>query len=486
MKTDYDLAIVGAGSGGIGAALAAARLGLRVILIEQAQTIGGTATLGGVHDWEGGAGGTGLPFDIYRRLKSIPDAVGLYSFGRHFCWQDQFYWPHALDRVNFPGGEQVIDPTLRYIDTLRRHRDPDTPADEQFKRRTWHGVMFEPDAYTRVVTQMLAETEHCDVRVSTSLQNVESTDGVLHSASLSDGTAVHARSWIDATGNAVLCKACGCQTYFGRDAQDRFGEPSAPKNASTSLNGVTLIYRVTPTQMPGVEPLAATMTTDCWWAECFPPTHATRYPNGDININMLPSMSGEEFVALGPSKAYSECLLRVRAHWHFLQQHWPEFQKFKLHWIAPALGVRESRRVSAKYMLREQDLLAGLSGQKHKDIIAIADHPMDRHGEGGGCIELTHPYGVPYSCLIPEDMRNLLIACRASGFSSIAASSCRLSRTMMQLGQAAGTAAAIAERENLDVADVQPDTLRACLHEQFVQLDWPMSLTLEAHLSQDV
>ncbi len=70
-------------------------------------------------------------------------------------------------------------------------------------------------------------------------------------------------------------------------------------------------------------------------------------------------------------------------------------------------------------------------------------------------------------------MKNLLVACRGAGFSSIAASSCRLSRTMMQLGQAAGTAAAIACEKHLDLPDVPATALRTRLRKQHVQVDWP-------------
>ncbi len=72
LEDQYDVIVVGAGSGDIGAALAASRLGLSVLLVEQADGIGGTAVRGGVHIWEMGVGGTGLPFDIYRRLKQLP------------------------------------------------------------------------------------------------------------------------------------------------------------------------------------------------------------------------------------------------------------------------------------------------------------------------------------------------------------------------------------------------------------------------------
>ncbi len=69
----HDLAVIGGGSGGFGAALAGARLGLSVILIEKGEMLGGNAVRGGVNCWEMGVGGTGIPFDLYRRVKLIPD-----------------------------------------------------------------------------------------------------------------------------------------------------------------------------------------------------------------------------------------------------------------------------------------------------------------------------------------------------------------------------------------------------------------------------
>jgi hypothetical protein len=201
---------------------------------------------------------------------------------------------------------------------------------------------------------------------------------------------------------------------------------------------------------------------------------------------MLPTMEGRETHDLGHKAAYIECRRRVLAHWHHCQTIFPEFRGYRRNWIAPALGIRESRRVMGEYVLTEHDLLAGLSGQAHPDIIAIADHAMDTHGSStgrAGCGELREPYGVPYRCLIPRGFDNLLVACRAASFSSLAASSCRLSRTMMQLGQAAGTAAAIAKALSVPLPQVSHTALREALREQHVQLDWPMPDKLRAYLA---
>ncbi len=74
--------------------------------------------------------------------------------------------------------------------------------------------------------------------------------------------------------------------------------------------------------------------------------------------------------------------------------------------------------------------------------------------------ELEQPYGIPYSCLLPAEYDNLIAASRGASFSHIAASSCRLSRTMMALGEAAGVASALALRDGDAYADVDVDAIR--------------------------
>ena len=75
-----------------------------------------------------------------------------------------------------------------------------------------------------------------------------------------------------------------------------------------------------------------------------------------------------------------------------------------------------------------------------------------------------------YRCLLPCRTENLMIACRGASFTHIAASSCRLSRTMMTLGQAAGTAAAICAREKMPLRAIDAAALRAELTRQGVEL----------------
>lgn len=477
----YDLVVTGAGSGGIGAALAAARAGLEVLLLEKADRIGGTAVRGGVSIWEMGVGGTGIPFDIYRRLRQRPNAAGIYSFSRHCLW------PGPGETVPYPGGESLIDPNRTYLDSLRRYGATSMAVDEAFVREHWHGVPFEPDAYEAVVLEMLAETASCTLLCETTFDDIIVDGDRIAALTLSDGSTVSAGTFVDATGNVVLAGACGVALARGQEAQATYGEPDAPAEATDHMNGTTLISHVSPGHAPAIEPLPADIPEACWWRATFPVASIKQLPGGDLNVNMLPTMSGRETVELGPGAAYEECLRRTLAHWHHLQRTYPEFRRYRRCWVAPTLGVREGPRIVGRYVLTEHDLLAGISGQTHPDVIALADHAMDTHGATtgrAGCGELREPYGIPYRCLLPErGPANLLVACRGASFSSLAASSCRLSRTMLQLGQAAGTAAALAQELGLDPGEIPVDVLRTRLAAQHVQLTHPMSPGLQQYLA---
>ncbi len=246
---------------------------------------------------------------------------------------------------------------------------------------------------------------------------------------------------------------------LGPDPRSRFSERLAPEEPDTVPNAISLCYRITPRENPR-RAVPPDPPVEKWPRSA----HCNGLPDGDIIVNPLATIPGRDLIDLG----YEECMARakriVQAQWCWLQQI-PTFAGYEFHSFAPALGVRESYRVVTEYVLRQQDLEAGLSGQAHPDIIAVADHSMDVHGAGSKRVSghLNSPYGIPYRCLIPKGSENVLVACRGAGFSHIAASSCRLSRTIIQIGHAAGLAAAMAAEEGVPVSEVDTDALQQIL-----------------------
>jgi hypothetical protein len=253
-----------------------------------------------------------------------------------------------------------------------------------------------------------------------------------------------------------------------------YDEPGAPAGHLDSINGVTLCFRVTPVASPRVEPLPDGVPD----VPLRVPTSITTYPCGDLNMNPLPIMQGMEFHRLGDIEGRRACTQRVHQYWHWMQSE-KGFDRYRIQRLFPFTGVREGPRLIGRRVLTENDIVLGCSGQTDADRwITIADHAVDVHGEGHRCHECREPYGVPYDCLLPREFDNVAVACRGASFSHIAASSCRLSRTIMQLGHAAGLAAALAARTGCALPDVPVANLQAWLAEDDVSLDpaddrWP-------------
>jgi len=340
----------------------------------------------------------------------------------------------------FPGGESLIDPAMSYENTLQRHGMMQAPDPQQFKKENWHGVVFEPAAYETVIRDMLEETGHCEIRCGTRVVDVDHADGKIKALVLEDGQHIHASWFIDATGDICLARAAGCEVTTGHESFEVYQEPSAPQTAENQLNGMTLLYRITPTRPAEIEEIPEEIPKDCWWRENYPVACFNQYPCGDFNVNMLPTMDGHEALSKSRNVLMEECTRRVKAHWRHCQSIFEEFQRYRMKMIFPLPGIRESYRLAGRYVLTEHDVRAGRNKQTHRDIIALADHALDTHGHGGGCSELDAPYGIPLRCLQPKEMDNLLVACRGASFSALAASSCRLSRTMIALGEAAANA----------------------------------------------
>ena len=423
-----DVAVVGGGSAGFGAAWNAARCGSSVVLVERGDKLGGTSVLGGVSNWEPDCAGEGTPHVLYDRLHA-QGAAGVFVIDRHCLWDD------PKEGV-FPGGLNVIDPSAGYGKTLRRH-GPGMGAKDWF-RENCRGVIFDPDAMAATMKAMLEETGKCHILTKTSFVSAKKTaDGVVRSLTLSDGTVVRPKVVIDACG--AVCKAIGCRTM-----------------TSEHPNGATLVYRVAH-GAAGRLPEELSAKPVCWWGS-FPLAACSKLPNGEIVVNMLPTMTGEKAARLGRDAAYAECRRRVFAHWVWLKGRWPAFAPWRIVRISDEVACRETFRIEGEYVLTGEDVEKGV---RPSDEIAMADHMLDSHGvKGRRSRELKQPYGIPYRCLLPKGTANVLVAGRCASFDTVAASSCRLSRTMMRLGEAAGLAAHESVVRSIPLREVKPGDLK--------------------------
>jgi hypothetical protein len=449
-KIKAEVCVIGGGSGGTGAALAAARAGAKVVLLERESILGGTATCAFVNIWRPVTGGYGIPFELFKALVEYPLGVTLppdISPDAHYARSQ--LGPRHIDGKNIVRGSDVC---------------------------------FEPRAMDYVVRSLLDATGCCQTLLATTFcrAHVEN-DAVKAVEAWFSGKRllVEADVFIDCTADGDVCVDAGCEYHMGEDPKSRYNEPRAPEQAEMLLNGLTLCYRITDTGVKQKPRLPkGVKEKSCPIGACF-----DRMPNGDIVVNAVGMIGGNAILCMEHSELMQEAQRRVLAHMHAIQQLPPDdrwatatggqgWGTWAISAIAPRIGVRETRRIVTEYVLTENDWIEGVARQKHKDIVAIADHTLDIHGRASRLPTPfpLGPFGVPYRCLLPKGMKNLMVASRAAGFSHIASSAVRLQRTLITLGQAAGNAAAIASKQRIGVQQVDIAQLQEKLVAQGVDI----------------
>jgi hypothetical protein len=159
----------------------------------------------------------------------------------------------------------------------------------------------------------------------------------------------------------------------------------------------------------------------------------------------------------------------------FFRKRVPGFANARLAATATQIGIRESRRITGAYTLTRDDVL---EARTFEDAVARSAYPIDIHNpSGSGTTTFRLPpgatYEIPYRCLVPETVEGLLVAGRCISTTHEALASTRLTPTVMTLGQAAGTAAALAVAAGIRPRDVQPAILRERLTADGVDLRRP-------------
>jgi len=160
----------------------------------------------------------------------------------------------------------------------------------------------------------------------------------------------------------------------------------------------------------------------------------------------------------------------------------PGFENAYVMWTSPQVGIREGRRIVGEYVLTAEDVLGG---RTFPDGIAKGAYPADIHDPKGGphsfrFIKDGGSYDVPYRCLVPKGIENLLVAGRAVSCDHVALGSVRLQATVVAIGHAAGAAAALAVKRGVSPRHVPVDELQrtlvaqgAYLGERFAEVPAP-------------
>ena len=413
-------AVLGAGSAGFAAAYTLASAGVSTVLIDKNPGPGGTSVWAGVNCWEPGVASGRVHALLAEKLLAIPGAAAVCKTVPN----GELLLPGSgiNDFSRFPWGLSVLDPDARYEDTLFRCRS--LSGGDPSK---WRRFQFEPAAMERVMLELT------DLPCLTALYGAAftgcATDGrrITSITVRKDEDILISADWfIDASGDILLARAAHCETRVGAESKSEYGESGAPESADENrVNGASVVFRLRKAEDGHTDIYGGPVPPPVRTVSCF-----NFYPNGDINVNMLPTLPGGEFLRRKDAFEYGKELVRSYVYWLQTEK---GLSGYALGHIFPMAGLRESYRLVGRRVLTEQDIRGGVIPA---DSVALADHALDSHGEDG-CKEIERPYGIPADCLRPKEYENLLVACRGASFTHIAASSARLSRTMLSLGEGA-------------------------------------------------
>ncbi|MFB9278198.1 FAD-dependent oxidoreductase [Cohnella cellulosilytica] len=165
--------------------------------------------------------------------------------------------------------------------------------------------------------------------------------------------------------------------------------------------------------------------------------------------------------------AEAEALKQVFSIAHYLQK--TGFETYAISHIAPQTGVRETNQIQGLYTLSEQDVV---NGARFPDVVAQTNYEIDIHSPDASKTtdeRKVDGYDIPYRCMVPEEIDNLLVAGRSISATHVAMSSMRVQATCFALGQAAGAAAAISLDESNAMNEISINKLHAVLELQGVK-----------------
>ena len=396
---NVDVCVVGGGLAGLCSAVSAARRGASVVIMQDRPMFGGNAS-SEIRMWVCGAQGKDV------RETGIVEEIAM----------DNFY------------------------------RNPEK------NYSIWDGILFEK-AYLEDNITMLLNCSCMDAEMNgdaiASVTGWQTTTQQFHK--------VEAKIFIDCSGDSILAPLTNAEYRHGREGRNEFDESIAPEKADSHTMGMSCLIQARETTEPSyfIPPV---------WAEKY--EHAKMYRRAHLDE------LGENFwyLELGgmgntiedTEKLRDELLSVAYGMWDYCKNDpvvAEQNRNWHLDWMGILPGKRESRRYVGDYIMNQNDVR---SEGKFDDLIAYGGWSMDDHHPAAFRTSepptIFHPapspYGIPYRSIYSKNISNLMFAGRNISVTHSALSSTRVMLTCGILGQAAGTAAAMATSKGLTPREI--------------------------------
>ena len=437
---DIDILVVGAGPAGIGAAICAARNGAKTLVIDDSGCVGGQATNGLVG-----------PFMTAYDARSEKQIIkGIFQ--------------EIVDRMEEMGGAiqpSVVRSTTSHAGFYNVGHDHVGPFDHEALKMVASDMIIEAGA------EILLHTQFVDV-----LKEDDKIVGVVI-ANKSGMSVIRAKIIIDCSGDADVAARSGVNYELG-NINDGNMQPATMFFRVSNVDSERLKIHMKE-HKDEIRPFYGPFS---WlikekqeeWGDV-PRAEICLFESpepGEYRLNVSRILDIDGTNAEDLTKAELIGMKQAHKVFNFLKKYAIGFENAKFMGTAARIGIREPRHIDGLYKLTADDVI---NCRVPDNSIAVLATNMDTHNRndpGGTYFTLENgPYfGVPYPCLVPKGVSNLLVAGRSLSADAIAGSATRMIPCCMVFGQAAGTAAAMAIKEGKSPANIDVKELRSSLLKQ--------------------
>lgn len=447
VNKEFDVVVIGAGPGGLAAALASARNGAKVLLVEKNGYLGGNMTIGlpllAFLDKDGRKVIAGIADEFMKEMRSYKTSYGYAASEHRYCPMHNSVTLYDHELLKIVALKKVLEAGIELL--LHCEVESTNVDNKTLKTITLMGKGYRITVTAKI---FIDGTGDGDVAYLTgaSYQKGQKGTGVIQPPTLMFTVAgVDMDKTID---------------YLEKDPDQLVSSSTIEVDDGYSPE----YFRSDPTYvMVAMRKLVSElraqgkMPIDRENIICI-----NSLLPGEVHLNCTRHLGTDGSDVFSLTRAEVEGYLQIEMFVKTLQQYVPGFEKCYITQIYPTIGIRESRRFSGITVLTEKELVEGTIGE---DTIGIGSYCVDIHmGDGVGTIfAKIPPYGLPYGITVSDEIEGLMFAGRCASMDAVAMSSARVMPICMAIGEGAGVGAALAIKYGISPKDVDIQEVRQIL-----------------------